>query len=115
MAKRKKAKAKAVAKRKTKPVSKVTRTSAVSAAKKVRRAQIKILNERWSQGGWTLECDVNFEGLLISNVSVGTAEGFPPGGQAGEVYFPAGTDLQEKDQEMIGNAVLACYYGVEID
>jgi hypothetical protein len=48
-------------------------------------------------------------------VSVGTAEGFPPGGQAGEVLFPAGTDLQEKDQGMIETAVLACYYGVEID
>jgi len=48
-------------------------------------------------------------------VSVGTAEGFPPGGQAGEVFFPAGTDLQEKDQRMIETAVLNCYYGVEID
>ena len=73
------------------------------------------MNEQWSQGGWSLHCDVNFEGRLISNVSVGTAEGFPPGGQAGEVFFPAGTDLQEKDQGMIETAVLNCYYGVEID
>jgi hypothetical protein len=114
MAKRKKAKGKAVARRKTKPVSKATRTSTVSAAKKVRRAQIKIMNERWSEGGGSLKCDVNFEGRLISNVSVGTAEGFPPGGQVGEVLFPAGADLQEKDQGMIETAVLACYYGVEL-
>jgi hypothetical protein len=111
MAKRKKTKGKAVARRKTKPVSKATRARTVSTAKKVRRAQIKIMNERWS-GKYTMVCDVNFEGRLISDVS---AEEYPPVIGTPEVYFPAGIDLPEKDQRMIETAVLNCYYGVEID
>lgn len=110
MAKRKKAKAKAEAKRrKTKPVSKAARTSTVSKAKNIKRAKIRIMNERW-EGKYNLVCDVNFEGRLISNVRV---EALPPVENA-KVYFPAGIELLEKGQDMIENAVLAYYYDVEV-
>ena len=75
-----------------------------------KRHQIRIMNEHW-EGKYNLVCDVVFEGRINSNVRV---EALPPIQEA-QVFFPVGTDLPDTHQGMIETAVLANYYGVEIE